>query len=400
MSEGVSKMETSIVKFFDSRDNKRFGFLKLESGDEIFFHLSDGRMVTLGVGEPCMDYYNGSLSRVPRVGDAILFNRDQGRKGPKACPWVFKDEFERMSAESAKNVKEPSLVTTNQGMEYTCYKDGKVMTYKVGASYIEALGVPAPNFEAPSYSHCGITSQKSLEEMFRFPIPEEMKQELRNRLSAYQNSVEERRPRLCELLRSILGDVDVRLEDYEKYLADLFEQDQIDKQEGGSTKDRKQKKMLRHIRVSMILEKYWKSKTSRDRLNFYPGNDSGGGFLGWGEVLETVIKEDTEKLLMLGYDHRTVGLKLKEVLEKKSERHEVETQAWLGYQHCPFKGCEWVKKICFASCVDFTITNRTSGEQIKGPGFVWHLIADHNFFEGKGTLYRVDPEQLIKVLFG
>ena len=34
-------METGTVKFFDSRDNKRFGFIRKAGGQEVFFHLND-----------------------------------------------------------------------------------------------------------------------------------------------------------------------------------------------------------------------------------------------------------------------------------------------------------------------------------------------------------------------
>mgnify|MGYP001613302669 CR=1 FL=1 len=37
--------ETGTVKWFDAREGKRFGFIKLESGEELFFHFNDGQYI-------------------------------------------------------------------------------------------------------------------------------------------------------------------------------------------------------------------------------------------------------------------------------------------------------------------------------------------------------------------
>ncbi len=64
-----------------------------------------------------------------------------------------------------------------------------------------------------------------------------------------------------------------------------------------------------------------------------------------------------------------------------------------GFQDCPW-GCARDKW----SDLDFVILNRKSGESIFVPGLIVHLIREHQFFEGKGTIYRVDPVQLVTVL--
>ena len=48
--------------------------------------------------------------------------------------------------------------------------------------------------------------------------------------------------------------------------------------------------------------------------------------------------------------------------------------------------------------IDFVITNNRTGETLKGPGLIVHLIRDHHFFEGKQSPYRVDPEKAARVL--
>jgi hypothetical protein len=47
---------------------------------------------------------------------------------------------------------------------------------------------------------------------------------------------------------------------------------------------------------------------------------------------------------------------------------------------------------------DWQITNRRTGQKLEGPDLIVHLIGAHNFFEGHGTSYRVDPRELAALL--
>lgn len=47
---------------------------------------------------------------------------------------------------------------------------------------------------------------------------------------------------------------------------------------------------------------------------------------------------------------------------------------------------------------DFLILDRSTGQYLKGPGLIVHLIREHHFFEGLDSPYRVDPEQAARVL--
>jgi len=92
-------METGIVKFFDSRDNKRFGFVTVDGGGEIFFHFNDGENIEADKSEP--KFSGGKLKSKPKKGDRIAFERNSGYKGPKAAPWGFADDYERVKKEIA-----------------------------------------------------------------------------------------------------------------------------------------------------------------------------------------------------------------------------------------------------------------------------------------------------------
>lgn len=90
-------METGTVKFFDSRDNKRFGFIRKDNGEEVFFHFNDGQCIVPGNFEP--GFEEGRVTREPRKGDVVVFNEKSARKGNKASPWSYADDYEQAKKE-------------------------------------------------------------------------------------------------------------------------------------------------------------------------------------------------------------------------------------------------------------------------------------------------------------
>ena len=95
----MSTFERGIVKFFDSRAEKRFGFILLPSGEEVFFHFNDGAPVEVGVDGPTIN--TRLRNREPNKGDALLFERSKNRKGAKAAPWCFAEDWELAEQEIA-----------------------------------------------------------------------------------------------------------------------------------------------------------------------------------------------------------------------------------------------------------------------------------------------------------
>jgi cold shock CspA family protein len=71
-------METGIVRFFDSRPEKRFGFIAADKGGDVFFHHNNQNQ---GLA---IDY-----DRMPKAGDRVDFIRGDAPKGPKAVVWEF-----------------------------------------------------------------------------------------------------------------------------------------------------------------------------------------------------------------------------------------------------------------------------------------------------------------------
>ena len=91
------------VTFFDSRSNKRFGFIRVDGGTrEVFFHLNNH----MGVGIT-MDadtyFFEKKAERIPKVGDRIVFEEGWGRKGPTAEPWSYEADWKREEADNKAN---------------------------------------------------------------------------------------------------------------------------------------------------------------------------------------------------------------------------------------------------------------------------------------------------------
>ena len=115
---------------------------------------------------------------------------------------------------------------------------------------------------------------------------------------------------------------------------------------------------------NMIAREKFKNRIPRQELKWYPGGSSNSGFLGWGESLEAVLAQDATTLGELGLTAENVGLRLKEILDtsSKTEDFSVETQAWRGFQRCPFDDCSSTSPVIAHASVDFTIVNTRTGE--------------------------------------
>lgn len=162
-----------------------------------------------------------------------------------------------------------------------------------------------------------------------------------------------------------------------------------------------------------------------------PGEWSVGGFLGPHEKLMDVIREDDATLKRLGVTYEQIADKIEELLKSGIEGYRaylneeladpavtvghftVKLTVYKGHQMCPWAFFDPsskppVYKPCMvggvpryssrASDADFVITNKRTGEELKGPCLIVHLIRDHHFFEGKQSPYRVDPEKAARVL--
>lgn len=100
------ELEHGIVKFFDDRDGKKFGFLEVlnedgqKTGEEIFFHFNDGQFVDIVGGDEIMFVgrvfpENGLHMWHPKPGDRIAFDVSVGKNNrDKACPWTYAEGYD------------------------------------------------------------------------------------------------------------------------------------------------------------------------------------------------------------------------------------------------------------------------------------------------------------------
>jgi len=143
-----------------------------------------------------------------------------------------------------------------------------------------------------------------------------------------------------------------------------------------------------------------------------PGAFSRTGFLGRDESLRDVIKADSETLRDLDVTYAEIASKLDALITaaETSPDHRVRVgalecriQVYQGFQICP-----WAPNPPRAQCsaglgvrhgsIHWEIRNLDTGEEMKGPGLLVHLIRDHHFFEGPMSANRVDPIQLAHLL--
>lgn len=101
-------LEKGRVKFFNNQDNKLFGFLRLESGEEIFFHLNDFQLLYFGDGND-FNFHGGAFDRVSRnpiKGEMIYFERSEGSNGrDKAAPWCDEITYRKAILEKSERRK-------------------------------------------------------------------------------------------------------------------------------------------------------------------------------------------------------------------------------------------------------------------------------------------------------
>ena len=182
-------------------------------------------------------------------------------------------------------------------------------------------------------------------------------------------------------------------------------------------------------------------------------------FLGASESLPELVRADADVLRELGITHRRIArrieaivdlanraanqrdgtpehqarmmdlcsrvmrneLDLSRALEMEHElnavvvakRFRVRIVHYHGSQHCPFGYRETTTEIqdstldpqplmgresCGYGSSDYDIENLISGESIFVSELIIHLIRDHEFFEGIGLPYRLDPRRAIRVL--
>lgn len=129
-----------------------------------------------------------------------------------------------------------------------------------------------------------------------------------------------------------------------------------------------------------------------------------GGFLGnETRPLQELIDSDLALLDHLGYTPTQLADRMQELTEIAiprlgnwidiDENLTVASQDYKGWIICP-----WPHPTRIAKRV--TIAKRLDSDQsIRWTDLNIHMIARHNFFEGHGSIFRIEPAKLIRIIF-
>lgn len=92
-------MEFGKVKVFFVNG---YGFVRTDEGEEIFFHITEGRELEEGDEEP---EFSERRVRDPKEGEHLVFQVStgfsKGKQKPKACPWGYTQEYDRIQGQIA-----------------------------------------------------------------------------------------------------------------------------------------------------------------------------------------------------------------------------------------------------------------------------------------------------------
>ena len=129
-----------------------------------------------------------------------------------------------------------------------------------------------------------------------------------------------------------------------------------------------------------------------------------GGFLGnETRTLQEIIDSDLAQLENLGYTTTQLAGRMQELTEKAIPRlgNRIDIEENLTIASQDYKGwiiCPWPHPTRIAKRV--TIAKRLdTDESIRWTDLNIHMIARHDFFEGRGSIFRIDPAKLIGIIF-
>ncbi len=135
-----------------------------------------------------------------------------------------------------------------------------------------------------------------------------------------------------------------------------------------------------------------------------PGALTLSGFLGDDpRDFPRIIADDAKTLENLGVTAEEVGKRL-DYFQKQSfesfqgpiiidEIYEVETDVVRGFLPCPF-----MHRGLFRKAIT-KVKNLKSGKSFTFTSMNIHMIRAHGFFEGKGSKFRLEPEEVVRELF-
>jgi hypothetical protein len=142
---------------------------------------------------------------------------------------------------------------------------------------------------------------------------------------------------------------------------------------------------------------------ARVQENMAPGVLTAAGFLGNDRrALAEILDDDAARVQRLGLTHADLAARMRALRRAGASglgeavdvapHFEVRVDGVRGRLACPFG-----HKGLYAK-VNITVRNTTLGEEVTYTDLAIHLIDAHGFYEGRKSLFRLDPETLARVL--
>lgn len=129
-----------------------------------------------------------------------------------------------------------------------------------------------------------------------------------------------------------------------------------------------------------------------------------GGFMGRDErSVHAIVDADRWTLSKSGYTVEQVAARMQEITDNAisglstwvdiNKKLKTKVDEAKGSQPCP-----WPHPGRFAKRITM-VKNIESGQTIQWSDLNIHLIGEHGFFEGRGANFRIEPDELIRIIF-
>ena len=131
---------------------------------------------------------------------------------------------------------------------------------------------------------------------------------------------------------------------------------------------------------------------------------SAGGFMGSdSRSVAEIIDADAFEVSKYGYTVQQLSSRMQDITNtakrglgtwiKVDDKHQAMVEEARGSIACPWPHLRrFVKRVT-------TVKHLDSGQTVRWTDLNIHLIAEHGFFEGRGSAFRVEPGKLAKVIF-
>lgn len=129
-----------------------------------------------------------------------------------------------------------------------------------------------------------------------------------------------------------------------------------------------------------------------------------GGFLGKdSRILEEIIETDAMEVARLGYTVEHIGKRMRELTDKARQglgtpvkidkKREGIADDNRGVIVCPWPHAGRYNKTVT------TVRHLETGKSLRWSDLSVHFIESHGFFQGRGSAFRLEPRDLVHILF-